>query len=122
MVPVRRIGLTTGLAALLLSACGPVYYPSGSFSPGDPPTVWMVKEVAGGRQCMPRVEYIPPDLVLLLNEAGIAVYAYEVQARPICRACSCVSYSAFHYVQVPADDEERVAALGFDLAMGPEQS
>lgn len=80
----------------------------------------MVKHFSGGRQCGPRISY-EPHVEDLLAAERISVLSHEVRSARVCRACRCGSYSARHYVQVPAEQEQDMRELGFELASPPEE-
>ncbi len=107
------------ILAVFVAGCGSHYYPLDSYDAGPPRTVWMITEIAGGRQCGPHIAFNPPDVANELRATGVRVYDHVERARAVCRACSCSSYSAHHYVQVAAEDEERAKRSGFELASPP---
>lgn len=109
------------ITVLLSIGCGNLYYPSGSYNPGPPPTIWMMTTLSGGRQCDPLDAFIMPDVASELEMAGILLYAYQEKKHPVCRACGCSTYSAHHYVQVDAEEEQRMRTLGFELASPPSE-
>jgi hypothetical protein len=109
------------LRVAVTTACSPSYYPAGSYSPGPPPsTVWMVKQVNGGRQCGPHISY-EPQVEERLEAERVSVHSHKVRSAPVCSACRCASYSARHYVQVLADQEKATREVGFQLAAPPEK-
>ena len=102
------------ILALLTLSCGNFHYPHGSIDPGPPARLWMVKRISGGRQCRPGVPFTPPDVVSILQSFGFKVYRFVERGAAVCRACSCPSYSADHFVQIDLSDEDAVSeAYGF---------
>ena len=123
----RRIQWITLVVLVGLSACGA----SGDRpDDGDAEPVWVAQTFTGGRQCMPREEFEPPDTAALLGEAGVevvdtaevpnAVLRTVEVPNGVCMSCECPTYSAVHYALIEASGLERAGELGFEPSQAPE--
>ncbi|MDP2208035.1 MAG: hypothetical protein Q8K98_04575 [Bacteroidota bacterium] len=75
--------------------------------------IWVATIYVGGRQCDPADRYTPPDVKLVLNEAGIAVYDTAIEYYLVCAACNCPSYAAMHFASISKKQLEQAEQLGF---------
>ena len=109
----------------LLSACGITYgYRATPGVENDEPgnmegMAWAAKRFTGGRQCEPHRPYEPPDVNLLFEDAGIYVYDTFVEPDGLYACCSCLAYSATHFVLIRAEDISDAVVLGFRKSEWP---
>lgn len=75
--------------------------------------IWVATLYVGGRQCDPNDRYTPPDVRLVLNEAGIPVYDTAIEYYAVCAACGCPSYAAMHFASISKEHLEQTKKMGF---------
>ena len=76
--------------------------------------VWVARNFTGGKQCDPLSHYSPPSVKQILRRAGINVYEMRIEYLAVCAACSCPSYAALHYAQIPQNKLDAARRVGFE--------
>ena len=74
--------------------------------------LWIAHLYSGGIKCETS-RYHPPDIKLVLNDAGINVYDVRIEEYDLCAACGCLQYAAMHYALIDSINFSLAERLGF---------
>jgi len=118
-----RIYSSLVLMSLFLSLAG-CEWAIDSFLPiVKPPAdqlTWVAHFYSGGIQCDTSSHYVPPDVAVVLAQAGVIVFETTVEPYAVCAACGCPSYAAMHHALIKKVDLSKAERLGFQERRPPQ--
>jgi hypothetical protein len=82
--------------------------------------IWVAHFYTGGIQCDTSNKYQPPDIKVILENAGATVFDTRIEGYLVCAACGCPAYAAMHYALIKSSDLFKANNLGFSQKDPPD--